>query len=183
MKAVVFSIGETTTDLCIWSLKRNGFDVVLYRDRNSLWHKLNQMYHEFDEDLVRVDADVVPNKHLTPDNVIEIANKNSSAWWLQFLTYDWFKQDTTHGGISFIKQKAFTAIRKHINEHEYKERPETELYRLSEFHDPRRCVSVERIMGIHGYAVRDIRRVRETKIRRGQIENYDFELARKLGEL
>lgn len=177
MKAVVFSIGEATTDLCVWSLKRNGWQVVLYKDGTSLWQKLNRMFHEFDEDLIRVDGDIVVNRHLTESNL-----PKTKAWWVQFMNYDWYKQDLAHGGMNYIKQSAFPAIRKHINEFQYAERPETELYRLKEFHNPRRCITDERVMGLQNYQ-NSMRRVRETKQRRDQLESYDFELARKLNDL
>jgi hypothetical protein len=179
LKAIVFSVGEPTTDLCMWSLKRNGFDVILRQDHSSLWHKLNMMYHQFDEDLVRVDADVIPNNKFKPESFAV----DKDVWWQQFITYDWWKQDIAHGGVNYIRREAFAPIRKHIQECQYEERPESYLYRLEEFHNPRRCVTVDKIMGIHGYGIDNVKRVVDTKRRRGQMANYDFELARKLNAL
>ena len=57
------------------------------------------------------------------------------------------------------------------------------MWRLPEFNGPRRCVTVTKVMGLHGFAQTDIERVKQTKERRGQLENYDFELAERLTEL
>lgn len=61
MKAYVTSIGEPTTDLCVWSLERNGFETVLIQDQTTLAEKLKRIYSEADEDFVRIDADVIVN--------------------------------------------------------------------------------------------------------------------------
>lgn len=180
MKAYITSIGEKTTDLCIWSLERNGFEVVLIQNPSSLASKLEEIYNRADDDFIRVDADVVPNKILTPD--MARAPLTSSIWWLQFLTYDWFKQDATHGGVQFVKAEALPTLRTHVKEAMDKERPESYLYRLEEFHEPRRCQTHPVVVGIHNYK-NDPDRVSETKQRRGQYLDYDFELARRLDEL
>ena len=57
MKCYVTSIGEPTTDVCVWSLKRNGFDVELLQDNSSLQNKLKRIFEKADDDFLRVDAD------------------------------------------------------------------------------------------------------------------------------
>lgn len=181
MIAYVTSIGETTEELCVWSLKRNGFFVVLLRDPDtSLAAKLKQTYNYADDDFVRVDADVVVNKNLTPE-IGELAN--AGQWWMQFWTYEWYKQDFTHGGVQFIKKQALPALRANVDRMQGMERPESELYRLPEFHDPRRCDWYPMVVGLHGFKQADYQRIKDTKTRRGQIAAYDFELAEKLDQL
>lgn len=176
MKAIVTSIGEVTTDLCIWSLERQGFEVKLYKSDSNLWSKLKQIYFDTDDDFIRVDADVVVNQNIknihVPDDI----------WWVQFLTYDWFKQDTTHGGVQYISKQAIPALRAHIEDAKYRDRPETHMYRIEPFHNPRRCISQDVIMGLNGYKAKDVERVKKTKKDRLQ-DGYDWELAERLSAL
>lgn len=185
MKAYVTSIGEPTTDLCVWSLERNGFAVYLLdAPHASLAEKLKWIYEDRPgENFIRVDADVIVNRYITPQ-FIEVYVDNDDTWWTQFITYDWYKQDTTYGGIQFIKKEALPALRNNIDKFINAERPESQMYRLDEFDNPRRCVTFEgRIMGLNGYAQTDLDRVIETKRRRKQLDNYDFELVERLNKL
>ncbi len=182
MLAIVTSIGEPTTELCCWSLKRNGFTVKVIEDpQTTLFDKLKEVYETLDEDFVRVDADVIANKNLTPERVE--AARLDHQWWVQFLTYDWFKQDTAHGGVQYIKSEALPALRSNIERFREAERPESQMYRLREFMNPRRCDWHPCIMGLNGYGQTDIKRIIETKHRRNQMQNYDFELVEKLRQL
>ena len=176
MKAYICSIGETTTKLCEWSLKRQGFDTVIIESDTSLWQKLNLIFTLESEDFIRVDADVVVNS-----NIKELI-KQTDLWWYQSLTFDWWKQDITHGGIQFVRKEAIPEIRDHITEAHYKERPESYLYRLQEFHNPRKCGTFDMICGLNGYKQSDMQRVKETKERRQQT-GYDWELALRLNNL
>lgn len=177
--AYITSIGEPTTDLCRWVLQRNGFKTTLIERDTPLADKLEEIYHIADDDFVRIDADVVPNKNLSPEFIGRLTN---GFWWYQFLTFDWFKQDTTHGGVQLIKKEAIPVLKAHISRFKDAERPESQMYRLEEFHEPRRCKTIQGIMGIHGYGQKDIKRIKKTKERRNQ-NNYDWELAEKLAEL
>lgn len=179
MKAYITSIGEPTTKLCVEQLSER-FEVILLENNTTLWEKLKWIYYSETEDFVRVDADVVPNKNLTAEFVRSLARND--IWWVQFLTFDWFKQDVTHGGVQFIKAEAIPHLRKHVEEAINKERPESYLYRLAAFHEPRRCESHPVVMGLHGYK-NDLQRVIEVKTRRNQLANYDFELAERLNLL
>lgn len=178
MIAYITSIGEPTVDLCRWSLQRNGFKTVLVQRDTSLADKLEEIYNVADEDFVRVDADVIPNKNLSPN----FLSKLNGLWWYQFLTYDWFLQGTTHGGVQFVKKQALNALRANISLYKDAERPESQMYRLREFHEPRRCKTINAIMGLHGYGQSDVNRIKEIKERRNQ-NNYDWELVEKLGSL
>lgn len=180
MIAVVTSIGERTTELCVWSLKRNGFDVILLQHaETTLWAKLETIYEFLNEDFVRIDADVIPNKYFTEDNL----KAPQGAWWVQYQTFDWYRQTIGHGGIQYIKKKALPMLQKHVSEFEHAQRPETELFRLPEFMEPRRCVTVAEVMGLHGYGNPNLGAVKEIKRLRGQTSNYDWELCERLNQL
>lgn len=178
MIAYVTSIGESTTELCKWALERQGFQVFVLNEPTSLWDKLNKIFKATKKgDVLRVDADVIVNK-----NVKELVQQTDYLWY-QALTYDWFKQDVTHGGVQFIREAAIPTILKHIDEAHRLERPESYLYRLEEFHNPRVCGTFEKVCGLNGYKQTDVKRVYDTKVRRGQIDNYDFELAERIETL
>lgn len=180
MRAYVTSIGEPTTELCIWSLDRLGFDVVPIQDMSSLAWKLKTIYKQADDDFLRVDADVICNR-----NVLELPITGPKrAWWLQPQVFDWYKQDLSYGGIQFIKKQALPALRESINNHLQAERPETEMFRLPAFFRPRRSVSVESfVCGLNGWGQDDLPRVKKTKARRNQYTNYDWPLVEKMMEL
>lgn len=182
MKAFITSIGEATTDLCEWSLKRNGFNVqVVYNENTSLAEKLEYIYSIADYDFVRVDADVIPNRKLTPETISR--DQLLYAVWYQFKCFDWFHQDISYGGIQLYKKASLPTLRQHIKSHLRDERPETSMWRLKEFYEPRKCLSRDLVLGIHGYGQSDLERVKQTKARRGQSAEYDWELAERLSAL
>ena len=185
MIAFVTTIGEPTTDMCIWSLKRNGFEVHTVSGEDSLADKLVRIVTEaysLDVEFLRVDADVIVNKYMTPDLLNHLSN-NQTIWWWQFKVFDWFQQHETHS-MSFIKREALLSLRKRVEDFKDHIRPETGLSRIEELHNPRRMITYEEhIMGIHGYGIRDMKYVIKLKANRGQSSRYDFELARKLYEL
>lgn len=185
MKAYVTSIGEPTTELCVWALERNGFEVYLLNRDDSLARKLATIYKLAEEDFLRVDADIIVNRNMTPDNLrkIERIDYLQNAWWIQFVTFDWFKQDITHS-MSYIKKEALPSLRANIGSFKDDIRPETQVSRIEELHNPRRMETYDnQIMGVHGYGIKDIKPVIKLKANRGQSHLYDFELARKLNEL
>lgn len=180
MKAVVTSIGEITRDLCVWSLERNGFEVVMFDDPSTLADKLRRIYTQLDEDFIRVDADVVVNRALTPTLLNQLTYH---AWWIQFQTFSWFTMDRIWGGVQFIKQPALPALRANIENHMRDIRPETSMTRLEEFYNPRRFESHPIITGIHGFAATDVERIKDLKRARNQYETYDWELAQRMLEV
>jgi len=174
MKAFVTSIGESTTEICVWSLERQGFDVELVKGNDRLSDKLEYIYNATDDDFLRVDADVIVTRK------VKLLEVPPGAWWAQAQCFGWYSQDVIYGGVQLIKKECLPALRKHIVNHLTDERPETSMSRLEEFYNPRRFVSVDLICGIHGYK-NDVDRAKTTKDRRGQFD-FDFELARKLNE-
>lgn len=181
MLAVITSTGERTTQLCKWSLERNGFQVMLIKDDTSLAEKLDYIYTITEEDFVRIDADIIPNSILT-----EAAVRSScpeDIWWVQYQIYDWFQQDTAWGGVQYIRKEALPALRNNIKTFYEAERPESQMYRLDEFHNPRRCKGFPAVMGLHGYGqtIEDIERAKQTKARRKQ--EYDWQLFERVERL
>lgn len=179
MKAYVFATNEPTLELCVWSLERNGWEVIIYQDDTSLWAKLKRLYHEAEDGFARVDADVIVNNNFTPEKLTTIP----SVWWIQYCTFDWYKQNITTGGVNVVSYEALPALRHNIGQFELAERPESQMYRIDEFYNPRRCETVSEIMGLHGYGVKDFQYVVDTKQRRNQLEAYDFQLTERLNEL
>jgi len=146
---------------------------------SSLWAKLKFIYETADDDFLRVDADTIVNRNCTVGN-IKRDIKNDVIWWQQYRTFNWHQQDITHGGIQLIKKEALPYLRAQIMEAEHKERPESYMYRIKPFHDPRRCVTNETVMGLNGWGQEDIERIKKTKQRREQYNDYDWELAERL---
>lgn len=176
MRAYVTSVGEKTTKLCVSELVNLGYDVVLVKDpKTSLWHKLKYIYYEESEDFLRVDADVVCNKNVTRLNSI-------NNWWVQGVTFDWYKQDLAFGGVQLVRKEAIPHLRAHIDEARHEDRPETFMSRIKEFHDPRRFETLDVVCGIQNYK-NDMSRVKKTKVNRNYYETYDWDLAKKLEAL
>lgn len=180
IKAFITSIGEPTTDLCIWSLERNGFETELVIGDDSLSSKLEYIYNTADSDFVRIDSDIIVNKNFTPE-LLNSLDKNT--WWWQFICFDWYKCDIAHL-IAFIQEPAIKPLRNNIGRFLDNIRPETESSRIKEFYNPRRMDTYnEKIMGIHGYGIKDTKPVVKLKSQRGQSHLYDFELASELDKL
>lgn len=173
MIAYVTSTGEPTTDLCVWSLERQELDVIVVKGSNSLGEKLKYIYNHADDDFIRIDADVI----LTHAPVM-----NGDDWWYQWMTYDMYKFQPGHGGVQYIKKEALPALRANIDAFKHDDRPETRMWNLKAFKEPRRCVSVNMMVGIHGFGQKDADRVEEVKRSRKYFDEYDFDLVRKMQE-
>lgn len=176
MKAYITSIGEPTTDLCEWSVKRLGFDVVMvYNETSSLADKLEYIYNQADDDFIRVDADVIVNK-----NLLAVNNMNKNLLWVQYKTFDMYKMDITNGGVQYYSKKLLSTLRANIVKFKHDDRPETRMYRLPEFKERWRFKTAENIVGIHGFGQRDIDRVKSTKNGRKYSEDYDWALVERM---
>ena len=181
MKAFVTSIGERTTDLCVWSLQRQGFDVELVQSDSSLGEQLQYIYETADDDFVRVDADVIVSLGL--DKKVNFPPVGDNIWWVQFPTWDMYKMDLTHGGVQYIRKAALNVIREGIGEFLHDDRPETRMWNLDGLKKPRRCHTyMYHIAGIHGFGQKDLDRVRIVKENRKYTSDYDFEMAERLQE-
>jgi hypothetical protein len=180
MRAFITSIGEPTTQLCEWSLQRNGFDTCVVLNPDSLAQKLQWIYNHTSEDFLRVDADIIVNRNLTPE-LLDSLNKD--IWWWQFRCFDWFQQDLGYN-LSFHRSETIDILRKNVTEVLTSLRPETELSRIPEFYNPRRFETYEgKVMGLHGFGIKELEAVKELKKARNQLDNYDFGLTEKLNDL
>jgi hypothetical protein len=183
MKAIITSVGEVTLEVCEWAANRNGFDVEIINDpKTTLWQKLKDIYDSNDEDFIRIDADTIINRNCTPKAIEKAKAERPEVWWLQFLTFDWYKQDLTHGGIQFVRKQALPTLRKRISDFKSIDRPETQLSRVEEFYNPRRFETYELVVGITNYR-QNMKEVAKVKQARGQIDNYDWELASRIKDL
>lgn len=181
MKAYVFSIGESTTELCCQQLKDMGFEVHLIQDKTSLWQKLKLFYQyaleDADDEFLRVDADVIPNK-----NVLELIKLADGCWWHQSLAYDWYKQDLSPVSVSHIRREAIELCHQNIDRFEHSSRPETDVWRLQEFHYPRRCHIANIVTGLHGYKQQD-QRERIKRLKEERHQTYDWDLVERIEKL
>ena len=182
MIAYVTSMNEPTTALCKKQLEKNGFLVFVLDKNETLAEKLKRIYNaNIEGSFLRVDADIIVNRHMTPEFLESLYNPD--IWWWQFITFDWYKQDVSNS-MAFITDNALPALKANIDKHLNSLRPETEMSRLEEFGNPRRFYTyTKQIMGIHGYGIKNIEPVKELKKARGQYEQYDFELAEELNKL
>jgi hypothetical protein len=182
MIAYVTSVNEPTTDVCVWSLERNGFEVILLKSDSTLHDKLSTIYKTATEDFLRVDADIIVNRNMTPRLLTELSD-NKNIWWWQFVVYDWFKQDVSNS-LAFIKKEALEALRNNIDRFNKDIRPETRSSRIDELCTPRRLETyTEKIMGIHGYGTKNLEPVKDLKKARKQMDIHDFELMERLNSL
>lgn len=175
----VFSIGEATTDLCMWALERYGMEPILYQDNTSLQQKLARFYKEPGDSLMRIDADIIPNK-----NVMALAKYRfrKGDWWVQTTGFGWYQQRPITISVCKMTRQAADIASQHIDEAADQLRPETAMWRLPEFHNPRRCRVIDLFTGVHGYgqSEKDIERVRQMKTYRGQEQNYDWKMINKM---
>lgn len=183
MKAYITSVGEKTTKLCEWALSRNGFDTVLIEDKNTtLQSKLEFIYTQETKSFLRVDADIIVNKNMTPQ-LLEKLSENSTIWWWQFIVFDWFKQDLGYS-LAYIKQEAIKPLRNNISKFKDDIRPETRCSRIDEFNNPRRLETFDKmIVGLHGYGTENLEPVINLKKQRKQLDIYDFDLAKRINEI
>lgn len=181
MKAYVFSIGEKTTNLCCELMSHYGFEVVLYKDKTSLWEKLKRFYTEAldttEESFIRIDADIIPNK-----GVLKMLDVKDACLWHCGVGWDWYKQDRGSISVHHMKRQAIEICFDHIEEAKKEIRPETYLWRLHEFHYPRSSHVIDISCGMHGYGQQDHRqRIKQLKDSRNQ--DYDWELVEKIEAL
>lgn len=181
MRAFIFSIGERTTGLCQELMDDMGFETVLYQDNTSLWEKLKRFYTEAletdDEEFVRIDADIIPNRR-----VLDLIKVNDGCLWHAAVGWDWYKQERGLISIHHMKRQAVAQCLENIESARDENRPETYLWRMQEFHYPRVCHGVDISCGLHGYGQTD-QRDRIEKLKESRNQDYDWELIRKIEAL
>lgn len=178
MKAYVCSIGEKTTQLCCDQLKRYGFEIILLDEKES-WHKKYLRFIELaDEDCVRIDADIIPNR-----NIKKLLTEDvSGATMIQYGHYCLYKNMPSIGNPCLYTKKALDIIKLNIN-NIHETRPETSAWRLDGIRQ--RAITDDTIMGIHGFFqdIKDVERAKHNKIHRKQSNQFDFDLVDKIMKL
>lgn len=198
IKAYLFSIGESTTELSKWSLERLGFEVVLLQDpKTTLAEKYEEFIanHEGDEWVVRMDADVIVNKHFEREvkmitNFYKEQEDMKDIWWWQFRTFCMLKQEVINSTPQLMRREFFDyAFKKGYHKNCFREelRPETALFRdpVVNPHTQTRRMLEGQVAGIHGYRQKpeDFKRVMEMKKARRQLGEWDLELTQRINEL
>lgn len=176
MRAYIFSIGEPTTDLVCDLMREYGFDVVLYKDSTSLWSKLKRFYHEAldspDEEVIRIDADVIPNPN--------VKNLRSGGGWVCARGFDWYKQDVGAVSIHCLSRDVLHLCEAYINEAQSMSRPESHVWRIPIINE--KTSLTEAVYGLHGYGQQEHRnRIKALKDSRNQ--TYDWSLVERIENL
>ena len=176
MKIYVTSIGEPTTEICCWQLKRLGFEVILLDETEDWAEKYKKFVSMADDDCFRVDADVIVN-----ENIWKMLDCNEDNKWLmiQSYGYDFYRNNIRVTSPIFYSKKALEIIRKNIDKID-KNRPETSAWRFSEINPLTKTCDF--IVGMHGFfqGRKEFKRALKNKEERKQIEEFDFELADRL---
>ncbi|MDZ4228356.1 MAG: hypothetical protein U1E54_03860 [Candidatus Levybacteria bacterium] len=186
MKAFIFSVGEPTTDVAVWSLKRLGFDVTLmHNPKTSFYEKYREFLEKARQEdvVIRSDADVIVNKGFM--ELLKIYESQNNVWWMQGKLFCHLKHDLIYGAPNIMNYKAINVGLQHFHEYKREHRPETALSRANELANPRRFRAVDYFVGMHGYKQKreDIDRVLKQKEERNQLKNWDMELVEKLNAL
>lgn len=185
MKAYLCTVGEKTTAICKEQLERYGFTVVVL-DEKEPWH---DKYLRFltlalsnGEDCLRIDGDIIPNKNISiahewRDNI------SSNALMIQFSYYDFYRNDVHPGNPILYTPESIDIILRNWGEIKT-DRPETHASRLKEINH-RMVTWEDDLVGLHGFFqdFETMRRAQKNKVARGQIDEYDFQLAYKLANL
>jgi len=181
MKVWVFSIGESTTELCCELMERYGFEVVLLQDATTLWSKLKRFYTEAlaseGDMFMRIDADIIPNSN------VKVVNGHNSRYpfWQCSAGFDWYKQDRGPISIHYMNRAAIGLCLKDIDKAEHESRPETFVWRLTKL-NPYTHIDWTLNRGLHGYGQIDQReRIKNLKDERHQA--YDWELVEAIEAL
>jgi len=192
MIAYVTSIGEATTDICVWQLKRFGFDVVLLGGKEDWIFKYRDFIQQaemLDRDVLRVDADIIVNEKINTAVMIGIGQcateekiTDKMELMVQFSVWDFYKNDISNSCPMYYSRKSLPIIRKNLDKLD-KQRPECSASRLPEIHPG--FYKVDTIVGMHGFFqdLDDQKRAYTSRERKHQLDEFDFELVNKIREL
>jgi hypothetical protein len=181
MKAFVTSIGEQTTNICCEQLIKFDFisEVILLSEVESWPVKYEKFIHAaeaLDEDIIRVDADLIVN-----NNLAKLWKREKDKKWLmlQAHSYDFYRNNIGITCPVFYRAKAIRLIRLNWDKLNLR-RPEATAWRLAEINP--HAKTVDDLVGMHGFfqGTAELERAEANKIERKQIDQYDFALARKI---
>lgn len=175
MIAVVFSVGEETTDICVEALEKQGCEVIVLDSQSSFVDKLKQMCDMNLDELIRVDADIIVNDNLKA--YLDLARESRS--WCKPYGWIWWDQNYSTISVCYFDKYIINQLKTHMNDPELlkTKRPERYLWCLDDIP----TTKVDLPVGIKGYGVRDLRKTISTKDGRGQ--KYDWDWVRKLNSL
>lgn len=177
MKCFVTSIGEKTTDLCCSQLQKFGFEVVLL-DKVEPWiTKYESFLLQADEDCLRIDADVLVNKH-----IVECVDDPFDFFMIQYKTYDLYRNDVGITSPVRYSKEGLELIRAQISKLS-EGRPEATAWRLPKVVD--NTFTRDLIVGMHGFFQDDlaVNRAIENKLSRKQSSQYDWPFVWKTRDL
>lgn len=181
MTGYVCSIGEPTTGVCAQQLQKFGYKVIILDEKESWPEKykrfIDDAFGNQYEFVLRVDADVIINAKML------FFNHTLYNDMTQFHGYDFYKNDIGIMSPVIYSKRAIEFIKRNFNKLDLR-RPEASAWRLLEKNKGEVHTS-EQVVGSHGLYQRpeDIKRHKQHKIDRKQIEDYDFDLVESLDKL
>lgn len=183
MRAYLTTIGERTTNICKEQLIRCGFDVVIF-DKVEPWiDKYKRFLDIANEDCLRIDADIILCKNAKKYIENEIYYHNdlrcTDGWLFGFTLFDFYRNDLYFGSPVFYTKQALDIMKKNIDRVS-ELRPEVSMSRLPEITS--HYIVCHKVIGMHGFFQNKdaVDRAMENKIKRGQMDLYDFELVNKI---
>jgi hypothetical protein len=142
MKCYLTTIGEVTTEICKKQLESFGFEVILLDEKEPWIDKYKRFINLANDDCIRIDADVIPNKHIT-----ELKDTKSLFSMIQVKGFDIYLNDIKVMSPVLYRKKALDIIRRNIGLLD-KNRPETSAWRLPELNKDTQTLDI--ICGVHG---------------------------------
>lgn len=139
MKAYLCSIGESTEQVCRTQLERFGFEVILLNEKEPWIDKYTKFLNMASEDCIRIDADIVPNKHI---KVFE----NCGAFIAKAQLYDIYRNEIWPLAPIYYSKEALEKIRNTSWAVDI-DRPETGVWRLFQ----KRTLRINVVVGVHGF--------------------------------
>ena len=185
MKAFIFSIGERTTDLCYRLMKQYAFEPILLGEKESSLEKYKrfiQAAHVLKEDVLKIDADVIPNNYIRQVFGEAYTDRLKDALMIQYQNYCIYRNDVNIGNPVFYRKAAIEIIFKNLDKLDPK-RPEASAWRLPEINEWTHTSDL--IVGLHGVYQNadDVARHHQNKIDRKQIDGYDFSVIEQLMDI
>lgn len=182
MKAFIFSVGENTTNLCKRLMDGFHFDTTVIGGKETMIEKYArfiELAYKSGEDVLKIDADIIPNRHIKEiyNDVMEA--KNRGALMIQYQNYCLYKNGPNIGNPVFYRKEAIDIIRKHFDKLDPK-RPEASAWRLPQINTWTQTSDL--LVGLHGAYQRkeEVDRARVNKIERKQDALYDFSVIEEL---
>lgn len=183
MKAYVTSIGENTTELCVYQLQKYGFEVEVLDEEMRWIDKYKEFICLANENCIRVDADCIVNKNIEVfANWVKNDESFNDYYMISFNGWDYYKNNVGVIGITYYSKRCLNILKHKLDLLDPK-RPETSAWRLPEIVN--KTFNNSLVAGIHGIAQfsTDIKRHIGHKIERKQIGDYDFDLASRIDDL